>query len=404
MVRRNGNMGRLPAGYLFPEIGKRRMKLALENPKARIISLGVGNTTQPITPHVADALKKAAEGLGTRKGYSGYGDEQGFPELRERIAKRVYQDNVEPGEVFISDGAKCDIGRLQLMFGRDVTVAVQDPSYPVYVDGSVIVGASGDYNVERRQFNRIAYLSCNPENGFFPDLKNAPKTDLIYFCSPNNPTGKVAEMQEMEELVSFAKRNGSIVVYDSAYSEYITDRGLPKSIFEIEGAKEVAIEISSFSKLIGFTGVRLGWTVVPEALKYDDGTPVINDWNRIMSTVFNGASNIAQHGGLAALDSVGLKEMRQTIRYYLVNARIIREALESMGIRSWGGTNSPYIWAQFPGKKSWEVFDRILDEAHVVTTPGSGFGPAGEGFVRFSAFGHRKDVEEAVGRLRKLKF
>jgi LL-diaminopimelate aminotransferase len=404
MVKRSKDMAKLVSGYLFPEIGKRRRKLALENPKAKIISLGIGNTTEPVTRHIAEGLKTAAEGLGTIKGNSGYGDEQGLDELRAKISRVIYKGLAKPEEVFISDGAKCDIGRLQLMFGGDVTVAVQDPAYPVYVDGSVINGVSGGYNQKKGQFDGITYLLCSPENGFFPDLKRAPKTDIIYFCSPNNPTGAVATRDQLLELVRFAKNNKSIIVYDSAYSEYITDKNLPKTIYEIPGSEEVAIEVSSFSKLIGFTGVRLGWSVVPTKLKYDDGSLVITDWNRIMTTVFNGASNIAQYGGLAALDSEGQREMRQTVQFYLANAKIIKNALDDMGIRSWGGLNSPYIWAQFPGRKSWEVFDEIINKAHVVTTPGSGFGQAGEGFIRFSAYGHRKDVEEAVERLKKLKF
>jgi len=403
MVSRNKCMTLLPAGYLFPEVSKRRRTVEEEYPGADIISLGIGNTTEPLTRHITESLTRASAGLGTPAGYSGYGDEQGMSGLRAKIADRVYNGSVAPDEVFVSDGAKCDIGRLQLMFGRSQTIAVQDPSYPVYVDGSVIAGATGTYDIQRQQYRGVTYLRCSPENGFFPELKDAEKTDIIYFSSPNNPTGAAATRQELKGLVEYAKRNKSIIVYDAAYSEYIVEKGLPKSIYEIDGAKDVAIEVSSFSKFIGFTGVRLGWTVIPSKLKYDDGSQVIRDWNRVTTTVFNGASNIAQQGGLAALDDEGLTELRGTVSYYLGNAKIILKGLKAMGVESYGGVNAPYIWARFPGRRSWDIFDEILRKAYVVTTPGSGFGPAGEGFLRFSAFGHRKDVEEAVERLKKIK-
>ncbi len=404
MVKRNKNIGKLQAGYLFPEINRRKNKVIQNNPDEKIISLGIGNTTEPITPYITESLVKAAQGLGKIEGYSGYGDEQGYTSLRKKISEVFYKGIVSANEVFISDGAKCDIGRLQVMFGPEVKVAVQDPSYPVYVDGSVITGATGEYNSEEGHFNDITYLKCTPENNFFPDLDSAGDVDIIYFCSPNNPTGAVADRAQLKELVEFAKEKKAIIIFDSAYSEFIQDPKLPKSIFEIEGAREVAIEGNSFSKPAGFTGVRLGWTVVPEELKFDDGSPVINDWNRINTTIFNGASNIVQHGGLAALDQSGIKEMKDTVAYYMGNALIIKNALNEMGIKTYGGDNAPYIWAEFKGKKSWDVFTEILEKAFIVTTPGSGFGPAGEGFVRFSAFGHRNNIVEAVERLKlKLK-
>jgi len=400
MVKRNPNLAKLQAGYLFPEINRRKQEALKRNPGAKIISLGIGNTTEPLTPHVVAGLTQAVADLGTRERYSGYGDEQGLTELREKIATTLYQSLVEADEVFVSDGSKCDIGRLQTLFGPDVTIAVQDPSYPVYVDGSVLAGATGLYNDQNQNFDGIVYMACTAENGFFPDLEKLPRTDLIYLCSPNNPTGAVATKEQLKALISLAAKNKSIIVFDAAYREYIEDDSLPKSIYEVEGAKEVAIETNSFSKSVGFTGVRLGHTVVPKELKYDDRTPVSKDWNRVMTTIFNGASNIVQRGGLAALDEQGLEEMRATVAYYKENARLIKETLDELGIENHGGKNSPYLWARFPGKKSWDVFSEILNEAFVVTTPGSGFGPAGEGFIRFSAFGHREDVEEAVERLR----
>jgi LL-diaminopimelate aminotransferase len=402
MVARNSNIARLPGGYLFPEINRRKKACQAKNPDAKIISLGIGNTTEPLTPHVTEGLAKAAAGLGTSEGYSGYGDEQGFDALRSAIAEKLYNGIVDPDEVLASDGAKCDIGRLQLLFGSNVTVAVQDPSYPVYVDGSVIMGATGDFDEATKQYDGIVYMPCLPENNFFPDLASLPRTDLIYFCSPNNPTGAVATKEQLKSLVDFALANRSIIIFDSAYSEYISDPELPRSIFEVEGARQCAIEVSSFSKPVGFTGLRLGWTVCPKELTFDDGSSVLKDWNRIMTTVFNGASNLVQYGGLAALDDLGLAEMRETVSYYMENAAIIKQCLSEMGVEIHGGTNAPYIWARFPGQKSWDAFERILEDAFVVTTPGSGFGPAGEGFVRFSSFGHRADVIEATERLKKL--
>jgi LL-diaminopimelate aminotransferase len=400
MAQRNKNLARLPAGYLFPEIDRRRRVYLERHPQARIVSLGVGNTTQPLTPHIVNALKNAALDLGTEEGYSGYGDGAGMIELRRRIAERLYDGIVDAEEVFISDGAKCDCGRVQALFGGEARIAVQDPAYPVYVDGSVIVGATGGFGDGR--FAEVVYMACHPGNGFFPDLEALPKVDLIYFCSPNNPTGAVATRQQLADLVAFAKDSHAIVIFDSAYSTFIRDESLPRSIFEIEGAREVAMEISSFSKMIGFTGVRLGWSIVPKELIFDDGYPVMEDWSRIVTTIFNGASNIVQHGGIAALEDEGLAEMKETVDYYLENAHVIKRGLDEMGVENYGGVNAPYIWARFPGQDSWDVFAKILEEAQVVVTPGSGFGPASTEFIRFSAFGHREDIAEAVRRLQAV--
>ncbi|HCM27687.1 MAG: LL-diaminopimelate aminotransferase [Treponema sp. GWB1_62_6] len=401
MATRNYGLSNLTAGYLFPEIARRRREFSAAHPDAKIISLGIGNTTEPLTAHIDSGLTEGARRLGTASGYSGYGDEQGLTALRERIAAAFYGGKIASDEVFISDGAKCDIGRLQLLFGPEVEVAVQDPSYPVYVDGSVLIGAAGEWTGSG--YEGITYLPCVAANGYFPDLSALPEDGIVYFCSPNNPTGAVATRSQLSSLVKAATEKGAIIIYDAAYAEYIRDPALPKSIYEIEGARSCAIEVNSFSKPIGFTGVRLGWTVVPKDLKYSGGESVIEDWNRICTTVFNGASNIAQYGGLAALESAGLKEMRELTDFYLGNAAIIRAALEGLGIACVGGDNAPYIWARFPGRKSWDVFAEILEKCHVVTTPGSGFGPAGESFIRFSAFGHRADVEEACRRLPALR-
>ncbi|MDR2484907.1 MAG: LL-diaminopimelate aminotransferase [Treponema sp.] len=399
MINRNPCIRNIKAGYLFPEIAKRRREFAAAHPDAKIISLGVGNTTEPIPPYIDRGLVEGARKLGTVEGYSGYSDE-GLLALRQRISEVFYQGDFAGDEIFVSDGAKCDIGRLQLLFGAGIPVAVQDPSYPVYVDGSVLTGAAGPWS--GTGYEGITYLPCTGENDFFPDLSLLPAQGLIYFCSPNNPTGAAANREQLTALVTAALNKGSLIIFDAAYSEYIRDPKLPKSIFEIQGARTCAIEVNSFSKPAGFTGVRLGWTVVPQELMYAGGERVNADWARVCGTIFNGASNISQAGGLAALEPEGLKEIRELSDFYLGNAKLIRSALQELGITCVGGGNSPYIWAHFPGRDSWEVFGDILERCQVLTTPGSGFGPAGRSFIRFSAFGHRQDVEEACKRLGTL--
>ena len=402
-VSRNPNMAKLQAGYLFPEIARRRRAHQAAHPSAKIISLGIGDTTEPIPAPIAKGLEAAARGLGTVQGYSGYGAEQGQGPLREALAATFYPGGlVTASEIFVSDGAKCDIGRLQMMFGAGATIAVQDPSYPVYVDSSVIMGMTAGYDASLGKFEGISYLRCAADNGFFPDLSSAPRTDLIFFCSPNNPTGACATRAQLTELVAFARRNGSIIVYDAAYAIYIEDTAqYPRSIYEIPGAREVAIETCSFSKYAGFTGVRLGWTVVPSALKFADGSPVLADFNRIMTTVFNGASNVAQQGGLACLQPEGYKAMTDLVAFYKENAALLRECFVELGLDTHGGVNAPYVWVGFPGRDSWDVFAELLEKCDLVTTPGLGFGAAGQGFVRASAFGHREDILEAIGRLKK---
>ncbi|KAM7482384.1 hypothetical protein LguiB_006967 [Lonicera macranthoides] len=401
-VSRNENMGKLQAGYLFPEVARRKAAHMLKYPDAQVISLGIGDTTEPIPEVITSAMANRSHELSTLEGYSGYGAEQGEKQLRAAIARTFYANlDIEEGDIFVSDGAKCDISRLQVVFGSSVTMAVQDPSYPAYVDSSVIMGQTGQFQKDIEQFAKIEYMKCTPENGFFPDLSNTSRTDIIFFCSPNNPTGSAASREQLTRLVQFAKANGSIIVYDSAYALYMSDDN-PRSIFEIPGAKEVAIETSSFSKYAGFTGVRLGWTVIPKELLFSDGFPVAKDFNRIVCTCFNGASNIAQAGGLACLSPEGLKAMRDVIGFYKENTEIIMDTFNSLGFKVYGGKNAPYVWVHFPGQSSWDVFAEILEKTHVVTTPGSGFGPGGEGFVRVSAFGHRKNVLEACRRFKEL--
>mmetsp|Transcript_14134 Transcript_14134/g.19469 ORF Transcript_14134/g.19469 Transcript_14134/m.19469 type:complete len:448 (-) Transcript_14134:239-1582(-) len=402
-VKRNANLGKLQAGYLFPEIARRRNAHLAENPDAKIISLGIGDTTEPIPEIIVKGLEDAARALGTQGGYSGYGAEQGQGALREAVLKTFYSNcpQLSAEDIFVSDGSKCDISRLQSMFGPTVSVAVQDPAYPAYVDTSVMTGQTGLYNSETQQFDNISYLKCCPENDFFPDLESAPATDVVFFCSPNNPTGATATRAQLEELVAWAKKNGSIIVYDAAYAIFITDPDCPKSIFEIPGAEEVALETASFSKFAGFTGVRLGWTVVPEALKYSEGFSVRQDWNRVMTTCFNGASNVAQGGGLACCTPEGQEAMMNLVKYYKTNAALLKDCFDSLGFTTYGGTNAPYVWVSFAGKPSWETFQDILSKTNVVTTPGAGFGVAGEGFIRISAFGHRENVEEAIRRFKE---
>ena len=391
------------AGYLFPEIGRRRNEFLEKNPDAQpIISLGIGDTTMPVPKHILNGLTTGASKLGTKEGYSGYGAEQGQGALREKIAANLYDNRIDPSEVFVSDGSKCDIGRLQMMFGSGVTTAVQDPSYPVYVDTSVIFGQTGTMDQSKKQYDGIVYMECNPSNGFFPDLKNTPRADIIYFCSPNNPTGAAATKAQLKELVDYANENGSIIVFDAAYAPFIRSDDVPKSIFDIDGARTCAIEVNSMSKYAGFTGVRLGWTVVPKELTFADGSPVGADFNRIMCTAFNGASNIVQSGALAALDKEGLAEISELIDYYMGNAKLLREAMEEIGFTVHGGTDAPYVFVDLEGKSSWDMFSKILEDAQVVTIPGAGFGPGGEGFLRLSAFAPRESCVEACTRLKEV--
>lgn len=392
MVKRNPHFTSLAARYLFPEIQARKRAFLQQNPDAELISLGVGDTTEPLPLSIVEGLVEKAQLLATPRGYCGYGHEHGLEALRQKIAATFYQNlGVTADDIFISDGSKCDIGRLQQLFGGDVSIAVQDPSYPVYVDGSLIEGVRS-----------IVYMPCTSDNSFFPDLSALPPVDLIYFCSPNNPTGAAATRAQLQELVNFAKENRSIILYDAAYACYIQDPQLPRSIYEIPGASEVAIELGSFSKLAGFTGVRLGWTVVSPALAFDDGTPVKSDWSRLTSTLFNAASNIAQHGGLAALSSQGQIDTRKTVAFYLENASLLKRTLQEKGWRVFGGDNAPYLWVQFEGRSSWDVFAEILEKAHLICTPGSGFGPAGEGFIRFTAFSSRPDLLKGMARLSRF--
>ncbi len=399
MVKRNLHVAKLKSSYLFPEIVKRKQIFLEKNPQAQLISLGIGDTTEPLPPFVAQQLAHTAQALATSEGYSGYGPEEGYEELRQQIAQQFYQGRFNSNEIFISDGTNSDIGRLQVLFGSQAKIAVQDPSYPVYVDTSVILGQTAHYHAIEKKYQGISYMPCLPKNHFFPILEQVPLADLIYFCSPNNPTGSVATHAQLEELVSFAHRHRSIIIYDTAYASYIQQSHLPRSIYEIKGSREVAIELGSFSKMAGFTGVRLAWSVVPKELAFEDGHSVNQDWNRVHSTFFNGASNIAQKGGMAVLHPEGQKSIQSLIHYYMVNASILRQTLESLNFEVHGGQNAPYIWVRFPHYNSWQIFDLLLEKAHLLCAPGVGFGPAGDGFIRLSSFGKRHHIEEAANRL-----
>jgi len=403
MATINTNYAKLQAGYLFPEIGRRTRAFQEENLGAEVMRLGIGDTTEPLSPTVVEALRRGVERLADKSTYTGYGDSEGCQDLREALARRYagYGASVDADEVFVSDGAKPDSANIQSIFGHDDIVAVQDPAYPVYVDSNVICGRAG--RAEDGQYQRLVYMPCTEENGFFPALPGT-KVDLMYICSPNNPTGAAATKEQLRAFVDFARAENAVIIYDAAYAAFITDAELPRTIYELDGADVCAIEINSFSKEAGFTGVRLGWTVVPKALRCEgaDAGDLHGMWVRRQNTMFNGASNIVQAGGLAVLSKQGQAECDELIAYYMRNARVIKDGLESLGIRVFGAVNAPYVWMRTPGNlTSWEFFDKLLNETYVVGTPGSGFGPSGEGYFRLSAFGDAADIEQAVASIRK---
>lgn len=390
----------LASGYLFPEINRRVRLWQTNNPGKNVLRLGIGNTTEALPLALREAMIEKINELGDRETYTGYGDEQGDTYVREGLVEyyKKFGVELEISEVFVSDGAKSDAANIQAIFATDSIIAVTDPAYPVYVDSNVASGRSRGWDESRGMYHDLVYLSCTEENNFIPPLPSE-RVDLIYLCNPNNPTGAVMNHAQLKEFVEYARFHKSVIIYDSAYSEYITEEGYPHSIYEIEGAKECAIELSSFSKFSGFTGVRLGWTIVPTTLMCADSTEgeLNRLWNRRQTTFFNGASNIAQRGGFAALSGEGYEQSRALVAYYLENARLIREGLEAKGLTVYGGVNSPYIWAKTPnGLDSWLFFDQLLDQCNVVVTPGGGFGPAGKNFIRVSAYNHRENVVIAM--------
>jgi len=404
MAKINENFLKLQAGYLFPEINRRIRCFGAKNPGARIISLGVGDVTQPLAPVVIEAMKKAVDDMGSVAGFRGYGPEQGYDFLIEAIIKSDFNSRsveLDGSEIFVSDSGKCDTANMQEIFGLDSIVAVTDPVYPVYVDTNVMAGRTGPAN-QNGQYDRIVYMPCTAENNFIPEPPRS-RVDIIYLCFPNNPTGAVATKEILSKWVGFARDTGAIILFDAAYEAFITDPEMPHSIYEVDGAKEVAIEFRSFSKTAGFTGVRCAFTVVPKQLKAyrEDGRAVeVNPiWHRRHCTKFNGASYISQTGAAAVYTAEGKKQCRQIIDIYMTNAALIRKSLSKFGYQVYGGVNAPYIWMKTPdGLSSWDFFDRLLQKANVVGTPGAGFGPSGEGYFRLTAFAKPAEVKEAMGR------
>ncbi|MDB9310162.1 LL-diaminopimelate aminotransferase [Aphanizomenon sp. CS-733/32] len=405
MATINDNYLKLKAGYLFPEIARRVNAFAQANPDAKIIRLGIGDVTEPLPEACRTAMIKAVEDMGDRSSFKGYGPEQGYAWLREKIATHDFQARgaaIEADEIFISDGSKCDSGNILDIFGKNNIIAVTDPVYPVYVDTNVMAGNTGDAN-EKGEYGGLVYLPVTAENNFTAEIPSQ-KVDLIYLCFPNNPTGATATKEHLQAWVNYAKANGSIIFFDAAYEAFITDPTLPHSIFEIEGARDCAIEFRSFSKNAGFTGTRCALTVVPKNLtaKAADGSNVElwKLWNRRQSTKFNGVSYIIQRGAEAVYSEAGQAQIKALVNFYLDNAKIIREELTNAGLNVYGGVNAPYVWVQTPhGLSSWEFFDKLLETVNVVGTPGSGFGAAGEGYFRISAFNSRENVEEAMKRI-----
>ena len=407
MAKINDNYLKLKAGYLFPEIGRRVRAFAEANPTAKVIRLGIGDVTRPLPPAILKAFHDAVDDLARVETFAGYGPEQGYDWLINAIIEKSYRPlgvDLKTEEMFISDGSKCDCANILDIFALDNVVAIGDPVYPVYNDTNVMIGRTGEAD-DKGYYQGIVYLPCTEENGFIPSLP-AGKVDIIYLCFPNNPTGAVATRAELKKWVDYALANDAVVFFDAAYEAFITDPASPHSIYEVEGAKKCAIEFRSFSKTAGFTGVRCGLVVVPEEVM---GTTATGErysfnklWLRRTTTKFNGASYPVQKAAAAVYSDEGWKQTREIIDYYMENARIIREGLAAAGLTVYGGINAPYIWLKTPGgMSSWDFFDKLLTECNVVGTPGSGFGPSGEGFFRLSAFGNRDNVIEAVERIKK---
>lgn len=410
MTSINQNYLELQGSYLFSEIAKRRTKFIQENPNAEIISLGIGDVTRGLPDSVLNAMHSAVDELAAPGSFRGYGPEQGYDFLINAIIENDYKArgiDIATNEVFVSDGSKCDVGNIQEIFSENSIVAVQDPVYPVYVDTNVMAGRSGKYNQDTKRYENIAYLECTAENDFKPSLPDR-KVDIIYLCYPNNPTGMTLTKEELKVWVDYAKANNCIILYDSAYEAFIQEEDVPHSIYEIEGAREVAIEFRSFSKTAGFTGVRCAYTVVPRELKGLDASGnevLINDlWNRRHTTKFNGVSYVTQRGAAAIYSEEGKAQIKSLVDYYMKNAAIIRDGLASIGLEVFGGVNAPYIWLKTPnGMDSWSFFDKLLTEANIVGTPGVGFGQSGQGYFRLTAFGSLENTQKAVERIRKLR-
>ena len=397
---------KLTKNYLFADIAKRVNAFKVSHRNAKVISLGIGDVTQPLCPAVIEAMHKAVEEMGTREGFHGYGPEQGYPWLREAIVKNDFLPrgiHLSPDEIFINDGAKSDTGNIGDLVRWDNSMAVTDPIYPVYIDSNVMNGRAGFVN-EQGEWSNVCYLPCTEQNKFVPSLPDH-RVDMIYLCYPNNPTGMVITKKELRQWVNYAQKNDAIIFYDAAYHAYIQDENIPHSIYDIKGARKVAIEFHSFSKTAGFTGLRCGYTVVPKELTAAtmDGKqrlPLNPMWLRRQSTKFNGTSYISQRAAEATYSPEGQQQVKETIGYYMSNAQLMLDSLTRLGFTVYGGENAPYLWMKTPnGTSSWQFFDQLLYGAQVVCTPGVGFGPSGEGFVRLTSFGYREDCEEALDRI-----
>ena len=404
MIKINENFEKIQASYLFSTVAKKVAEFQKNNPDAKIIKLGIGDVTRPLPKVCIEAMKKAADEMGNAETFRGYGPEQGYDLLRNAIVENEYKGlGIEADEIFVSDGAKCDCGNIVDIFALNNKVAVTDPVYPVYVDTNVMSGRTGSY--KDGKYEGLIYMPMTAENNFKPELpKEVP--DIIYLCFPNNPTGTVLTKDELKVWVDYAKKNKSIILFDSAYCAFISEPNIPKSIYEVEGAKDVAIEFKSYSKTAGFTGVRCGYVVIPKTVYgYDEeGKKVeLNKlWNRRTCTKFNGTPYITQRGAEAIYTEEGQKEIKENIDYYKENAKIILEGLKEIGIKAYGGVNSPYVWLKTPNNmKSWDFFDMLLEKANVVGTPGEGFGPSGEGYFRLTAFGTKENTIEAMERIKK---
>lgn len=404
MAKINENYLKLPGSYLFAEIARRVAAFSAAHPEAQLIRLGIGDVTRPLAPAVVEAMHAAVDEMGAAETFRGYGPDQGYDFLISAILEHDYRARgvtLDADEIFVSDGAKSDCGNIGDIFSTDNVVAVCDPVYPVYVDTNAMAGRAGEYDTAAGGWTKLVYMPCTAENGFEPPLPEKP-VDLIYLCYPNNPTGVTATRAQLARWVDYARANDAVILFDSAYEAFITDPDVPHTIYEIEGAKECAIEFRSFSKTAGFTGTRCAYTVVPKALRRG-GTSVRDLWARRQSTKFNGVSYVVQRGAAAVYSPEGLAQTRETIAFYLENARVIRDGLAAAGLTVYGGENSPYVWCKTPdGMPSWDFFDLLLQKAHVVTTPGAGFGPSGEGYIRLTAFGGAEDTREAVRRIVSL--
>ncbi len=402
MAQINENYLKLPGSYLFSEIARRVAAYSQANPDAKLIKLGIGDVTRPLPPAVTAAMHEAVDEMATASGFHGYGPEQGYDFLRNAIAQYDYAArgvNIQPDEIFVSDGAKSDCGNIGDIFGLDNVVAVCDPVYPVYVDTNAMAGRAGDYDEATQHWSNLHYMPCTAETGFAPEIPTDKKVDLIYLCFPNNPTGAVATKDQLKAWVDYANANGSVILFDSAYEAFITQSDVPHTIFEVEGAETCAIEFRSFSKTAGFTGTRCAYAVVPKALQRG-GVSLNALWNRRQTTKFNGVPYVVQRGAAAIYTEEGRRQVKETIGYYQNNAKVIREGLAQAGLTVSGGVNAPYIWVKTPeGMGSWEFFDLLLQKANVVTTPGAGFGPSGEGYIRVTAFGDADATREAVERI-----